>query len=501
VNHDRETIERHIERLRAMRDGGRTIPTFAVERTAELLGVSRPTMWRWITNGYPAQSAPYQLTDRVIGLYYDVRGNVSAVARALKGEKDAPSRETLQRAFKEQMSAQERAYVKRGVEGARSKMLYLRYEVDYRNQRWETDHKELPILVVPKRGWKPVKPWVTMFQDAKTRAIMGAALVPRRPTQAEVLAALAAAVTVDPAQGPFGGRPHVIVSDNGLEFTADAVTQVELGLGITLLTTDAYTPTQKGKVERLHRTLEQEPISTLPFYSDGPRAANKQHFGPKSASPMLFDDFAEIFFDYVWEYNNERRHSALDGRTPLEAWSDDPTPISEIDSAQMHWMLPSVQRKVLKDGIHHDKHIFVSSALIGLVGETVEVRYMPYDYRRVEVFRDGKWLCTATPPAEISAAEREEFLKQRRKAQQQMAGRMRASSRRSRARLIALTKPGEIQDGDPIAAAEEERIAKRRQRKLTKQDLKAIGIDGLYEVEEDKTEEDDTDIQSDKEAA
>jgi putative transposase len=486
-----------------MRDGGRTIPTFAVERTADLLGVSPTTVWRWIRNGRRSQSSPYQLTDRVIDLYYDLRGNVSAVARALKDEENAPSRETLQRAFRTQMSEQEREYVKRGVEGARSKMLYLRYEVDHRNQRWETDHKELPTLVVPKRGWRPVKPWVTLFQDAKTRAIMGAALVPRRPTQAEVLAALAAAVSIDPAQGPFGGRPDVIVSDNGLEFTADAVTQVELGLGITLLTTDAYTPTQKGKVERLHRTLEQELISTLPFYSDGPRAANKQHFGPKNVSPMLFADFAEIFFDYVWHYNNERPHSALDGRTPLQAWLDDPTPITEVDATDRHWMLPSLERKVLKDGIHHDTRKFVSSALTGLVGEIVEIRYMPYDYRGIEVFRDGKWLCTATQPAEISAAEREEFLKRRRKAQQQMAGRMRASSRRSKARLVALTQPGEIQDGDPIAEAEVERIAKRRKRKLSKAELKAIGIDGLYEAEEANNEEDteDTDIQTDKEAA
>lgn len=502
MTHDRETIERHIERLRAMREGGKTIPTFAVEQTAQLLGVSRATMWRWIRSGYPTRPAAHKLSDREIGLYYDLRGNVSAVARALAGEDGSRSRETLQRAFKKKMSAQEREYVKRGVEGARSKMLYLRHEVDHRNQRWETDHKQLPILVVPKRGWRPVNPWVTMFQDAKTRAIMGAALVSRRPTQAEVLAALAAAVTVDSDQGPFGGRPDVIVSDNGLEFTADAVTQVELGLGITLITAAPYTPTQKGKVERLHRTLEQELISTLPFYSDGPRAANKRHFGPKNVSPMLFEAFAEIFFNYVWNYNNQRPHSALNGRTPLQAWLDDQTPIVELESSHTHWMLPSVERKVLKDGIHHDKHKFWSSDLLGRVGEIVEIRYMPYDYRRVEVFVDGKWLCTATPPEEISAAEREEFYKRRQKTQQQMASRMRASSRRSKARLMALTKPGDIDDGDPVAAAEEERIAKRRRRKLSPSDLAAMGIDGLYEPEAiEPADEAAVDESSDEEAA
>lgn len=485
-----------------MREGGKTIPTFAVDRAAQLLGVSRSTMWRWIRDGFATRASGYQLSDRAIALYYDTRGNVAAVARALADEdENAPSRQTLQRAFQEQISQQERAYVKRGVEGARSKTLYLRYEVDHRNQRWETDHKQLPIMVVPRRGWQPVKPWVTMFEDAKTRAIMGAALVARRPTQAEVLSALAAAVRIDSEQGPFGGRPDVIVSDNGLEFTADAVTQVELDLGITLITTDAYTPTQKGKVERLHRTLEQELISTLPFYSDGPRAANKQHFGPKNISPMLFTDFSEIFFDYVWSYNNTRPHSALNGRTPLQAWLDDPTPVNEIDSSRMHWMLPSIERKVLKDGIHHDTHKFWSSDLLGLVGETVEVRYMPYDYRRVEVFVDGKWLCTATPPEELSAAEREQFYKRRRESQQAMAGRMRASSRRSRARLVALTEPGEVEDGDPVAAAEEDRITKRRKRNLSAADLEALGIDGLYEAEEPDANRDRADDDGLEEAA
>lgn len=486
---DPDTIERHIERLRAMRTGGKTIPTFAVDQTAQLFGVSRATMWRWIKNGAPTATSAHQLTDEEIALYYDLRGNVAAVARALRSLPGAPSRQTLDRAFAEQLSSEERAYVKRGVAGARSKTLYLRYEAEHRNQRWQSDHKQLPILVLPRRGWKPVKPWVTAFEDEKTRAVTGAALVPRRPTRAEVLAGLRSGVLVDPARGPFGGRPDVLVWDNGLEFTSDDVSQLALELGCTVITNDPYTPTQKGKIERFNRTLEQELISTLPFYSDGPKAANGTHFGPKKAQPMMFEQFAEIFFDYIWRYNNERAHSALGGRTPLQAWRDDPTPIAEINSAELHWMLPAINRKILKDGIHHDSRIYWSPDFLGLIGEVVEVRYMPFDYRQIEVFVDGKWLTTAVPATEASAAERERFYKLRRLERQRMAGRMRASSRRQAARLIALTEPGELQDGDPVAASEEERIAKRRRRKSTSDDLKLLGIDGLYEVEGDTSDE------------
>lgn len=469
-----------------MRDGGRTIPTFAVDQAAEALGVSRRTVWRWIRSGTPSPpSRRHELTDEEIRLYYDVRGNVAGVARALEGRAGVPNRRTLQRAFNRQLTSEEREYVRRGTNGARSKTLYLRYEVEHRNQRWESDHKQLPIMVVPRRGMGPVKPWVTIFEDAYTRAIVGAALVPRRPTRAEVLAALRAGVLVDAERGPFGGVPDVLVWDNGLEFTSTDVSQLALRLGCTVAPTDAYTPTQKGKIERLNRTLEQELISTLPYYSDGPKAANKKHFGPKSVNPMLFTSFAEIFFDWVWAYNNERPHSALNGRTPLEAWRDDATPIREVDPAEMRWMLPAQNRKVLKDGIHHESRIFWSSDLIGLVDETVEIRYTPYDYRQIEVFLNGKWLTTAVPSETVSVEERERFYKARQGERKRAAGRMRSASRRSAARLIALTEAGAIEDGDPRAAAEEERVEKRRKRKLATDDLKLLGLDGLYEVDDE----------------
>jgi putative transposase len=486
VNHDREVIENHVLRLRAMRDGGKSIPTFAVDQTAGLFGVSRATMWRWIKNGAPAsEGRRHRLTKKEIALYYDLRGSVAAVARALAGQPGAPSRQTLQRAFTEQLTSEERAYVKHGTEGARSKSLYLRYEVDARNQRWESDHKQLPIMVRPRLGMRPVKPWATLFEDAKTRAIMGAAIVPRRPTRAEVLAALRSSVLVDPDRGPFGGVPDVLVWDNGLEFTSNDVNQLALELGCTVAPTTAYTPTEKGKIERLNRTLEQELISTLPFYSDGPKAANKKHFGPKNVDPMFFEQFAEIFFEWVWHYNNERQHSALDGRSPLEAWVEDATPIRELEPAELRWMMPSQNRKVLKDGIHFEGRIFWASDLIGLIDETVEIRYMPYDYRQVEVFLDGKWLTTAVPPGEVTAEDRERFYKARRDERKRAAGRMRASSRRSAARLIALTEAGALEDGDPVAAEEEKRIEKRRTRKLGAADLELLGLDGLYEVDDD----------------
>jgi hypothetical protein len=112
-----------------------------------------------------------------------------------------------------------------------------------RNARWEADHKELPVLVTPPRGRRPVKPWVTAFLDCYSRLIMGWALS-LRPDSATVLAAMRRALVVDPERGPFGGVPRVLVPDGGLEFATTALARVCATLGTTFAPADAYAPYQ-----------------------------------------------------------------------------------------------------------------------------------------------------------------------------------------------------------------------------------------------------------------
>jgi putative transposase len=133
--------------------------------------------------------------------------------------------------------------------------VYLRWEPVCRNARWEADHKELPVLVTPPRGRRPVKPWVTAFLDCYSRLIMGWA-VSLRPDSGTVLAAMRRALVVDPERGPFGGVPRVLVPDGGLEFATTALARVCATLGTTFAPTDAYAPFQKGKLERANRTVD-----------------------------------------------------------------------------------------------------------------------------------------------------------------------------------------------------------------------------------------------------
>src|SRR4051794_24211711 len=93
----------------------------------------------------------------------------------------------------------------------------------------------------------------------------------RQPSSAEVLAALRDAIRIDPDRGPFGGIPCRLRWDHGLEFAAAAVEQAALALGIDVDPATPYAPHEKGKIERLHRTITDGFVAGLPGWTGGPR--------------------------------------------------------------------------------------------------------------------------------------------------------------------------------------------------------------------------------------
>jgi putative transposase len=224
----------------------------------------------------------------------------------------------------------------------------LRWEARYRNEIWEADHKELEVLVMAPRAQRPDKPWVTLFLDAYSRLIMGWA-ISIYPSAATVLAALGKGIRVDSERGPFGGVPSMLRWDNGLEFAAGSHATAAGVLGATIVPTAAYSPHLKGKIERANRTVTQELLAGLPFYTKGPRAVEGRLYGP-DAAPMALGSFVEEFDRWVRDYNGVRAHSALGGLTPLQRWSVDATPLRLVADADLRWLLLADQeRTILKE--------------------------------------------------------------------------------------------------------------------------------------------------------
>jgi putative transposase len=176
---------------------------------------------------------------------------------------------TLRAAIARELSAAEREYMVDGEQGMRSRMVYLRHEARFRCECFEGDHKQLSIEVLALRLVRPQRPWATLFIDQFSRLIVGWALS-LQPTAAEVLAAIRTAVVDDPAR-PFGGVPLRLRWDHGREFGADAVAQAAAVFGCVSVSCEPYSPWQKGKIERLNRTLEDELLRGLPRWTGGPR--------------------------------------------------------------------------------------------------------------------------------------------------------------------------------------------------------------------------------------
>jgi putative transposase len=206
-----------VERLAAAQKSA-PLSRRLVREVAAACEVSERTMWRWVTEGGPPARPRVGAvpSDRAIELLLAWRGNVSAVHRQLVEEgEDVPSVRTLARAFERGLSPAQRDLARRGDVALRDRAVYLRYEARFRGECYEGDHKQLSIEVLAPRAHRPQRPWVTMFVDQFSRLIVGWAMS-LRPTQAEVLAALRMAVTVDPEQGPFGGVPVLLRWDRGL---------------------------------------------------------------------------------------------------------------------------------------------------------------------------------------------------------------------------------------------------------------------------------------------
>jgi putative transposase len=223
------------------------------------------------------------------------------------------------------------------------------------------------------------------------------------PSSATVLAALRMGLVVDPERGPFGGIPKELRLDRGLEFAADALTNVAATLGMRVSPAPAHTPHLKGRIERLNRTVAQDFLCTLPFFTDGPRDAAGRLYAP-GVPPLTFERFATEFGNWVEYYNTARPHAGLQGQTPLDRWQADPMPVRVIPTDDLRFLLlAGAERRITKHGIRFGGLHFIAPELNGRVGQTVQLRWMPHDLRTIQVFYMGEWLCTARPQGVLTA--------------------------------------------------------------------------------------------------
>ena len=250
------------------------------------------------------------------------------------------------------------------------------------------------------------------------------------------------------------GVAKVIKTDNGSDFVATAVKRLFTDLDIEADPSDAYSPEQKGHVERIIKTFQHEVCPQLPGYIGHSVADRKAIEGRKSFSQRLGADDQELFevaltaeqlqrhiddwLEYVY---HPRQHSALKGRSPNEAVAASTTKINRVDERALDALLMPVAgkngyRKMTKQGIKNDGFYYLTGSI--MVGTDVFCRLDPLDMGRMYVFdgETGRYLDVAICP-ELAEVNPQAYVK----AQKQIAADLiREKEREIKADIRALKK-------------------------------------------------------------
>ncbi|MFE9743159.1 Mu transposase C-terminal domain-containing protein [Streptomyces sp. NPDC006477] len=446
-----------MRRLLALRREG-MLTTARVRSAADVLGVRERAVWRWLAAAEqneaaaraPGERAAYPgrftVTDEVRALLGLWKGNVAAVhrelaARAARGEGEPPpSIPTLHRAIRRDLTPGERAGLAGGEREARKHDVFLARPRGWRNKVWETDHMQAPVLV--DVDGKPRRPWITWFTDCATNAITGVAVTPVHPSRESVLAALRSAVLREDPYGPFGGVPEKVRVDRGKDFLSRTVTAAFDLLDVTVEDLPAYTPHLKGTVEGLNRAVESMFLTSLPGYARQPRPG-KRPSRPKDEVLLGFEDFTARLLDWTLWWNTEHRPAPLRGRTPLQAWQDDPTPLRDVPATDL-WTFTledAGTRMLTTRGIRFRKRDYVGPWMTGQTGIQVRIRFMPHHQHCIEVYHaaTGHYL----GPADLADQATEEQVSAVRKTRAARARRLKKDLEAAqRERYAAATQAG-----------------------------------------------------------
>lgn len=168
------------------------------------------------------------------------------------------------------------------------------------------------------------------------------------------------------------GVPRRLYCDNGSTYRTHHLEVICATLNIVLVHSRPHHPRGRGKVERFFRTV---------------RSVFLPHVTPDMLTSLA--TLNRVFWAWLEAEYHHTIHGGLDGKTPLDRFLEDaaltrPAP-DDLDAL----MRMRVHRKVGRDRtIRLDSRVY--EAPDGFAGETVEVRYDPYDPARpVHLVRKG----------------------------------------------------------------------------------------------------------------
>ena len=270
------------------------------------------------------------------------------------------------------------------------------------NSCWISDHHLADVLVKNERG-RIVRPWITAFQDAKSRKIVACTVYDGSPNTTRIKQSLRIGITEY-------GIPEEVYTDNGKDYLSsdlnpNSSNSVLNLLGIKRRRAKPYHG-QSKPIERFFRTLEER-FGKLFYSYIGSDGKNRPEHMKKLNKELEKDSnipslklYAEHLASYIKEYNSTPHSgNGMNNRTPDEVYySSFEKPAQMISDESILKVLFGNRREctVSNSGVRVCGIRFVSEELIDLLARKVIVQYDPEDLSKVYVYtEDGKFYCQA----------------------------------------------------------------------------------------------------------
>ncbi|WP_237535143.1 Mu transposase C-terminal domain-containing protein [Streptomyces sp. SID3343] len=333
------------------------------------------------------------------------------------------------------------AGLRKGIPAARGFDPAFKRPAVARNQVWEGDHKQAPLVVtMPDNTLSKV--WVTWFEDRGTGYVTGWAVTAGSAHRGSVLAAVRASVLRQAPYGPAGGLPHLVRIDGGADFLSKTVQRAFGLLGVPVHR--VRSARHKGGIERLNRTGTTRFFADLPRYTQAPRLDHRHRVGDQDP-PLTFEAFVDLLRDWVHRHNTEHvvKRTQL---TPLQAWLTDPTEIRpEPGPTELRaLMLESDHkpRKITSHGVEFAGRCYMPENGIGRIGVHVRVRWMPHHRHEIDLytFRGNRYLGRALLNDEATEELRAKVLTGRTEHSAALRRALKRSGERKRERYLPSTE-------------------------------------------------------------
>jgi transposase InsO family protein len=337
-------------------------------------GLSRRTLRRWVAafkrQGFDGL-LPRERKDK--GTCKTIPAEALKIAAELRQELPARSAQRVQQLLAAEgytvaRSTLERQLRLQGLSGreinaAQKQVVSRRFNRQGRNTLWQTDLKYGPYLPDPNQPGHKLRTYLIAIIDDATRLVV----------QAEFYANQKLPVLEDAFRKAIlrCGTPDNLYLDNGKIFVSRWLRLACAKLRIRHLNTRAYSPESKGKIERFNRTAEE-------FLQEA-----------RLEKVETLEQLNELFRDWLSEGYNHRVHSALAGRSPAEAFSQDTKPLRfSSPEALREAFLWEKNPKVDKSGCISLNGLCYEVG-VEYIRRNVVARYDPFDLSQIEIWYGG----------------------------------------------------------------------------------------------------------------